>query len=383
MKYCSLYAAFEIHPSHKGASTHITQMTDALAGVSDPLLLCTIKGEEQENHNHKIHSKTFDGQVPHYLDRGRMFSSWLRDVGINGGLQVFAQFRDIWSGLPVLESRKAWMNIFEVNGLPSVELPYRYPDLSTETIKKIRKLEMHCLVESDLLICPSHTIKSYIVTQGIHESKIEVITNGATLLEKPAKGRGLPSKYITYFGAMQLWQGVDVLIKAFSLVKDIIDLDLVLCNSQRDKFARPYRKLAAELGIENRVHWYERLGEDELNRVISHSLFTVAPLKETTRNILQGCSPLKIFESMAKGIPVLASDIPVVREIITDGYDGRLVRPDRHSELSRMIRMMVDYPEVTRQLGEQARKTIIEKYLWSDIKMKLNGLYSRQKVSAA
>ena len=86
---------------------------------------------------------------------------------------------------------------------------------------------------------------------------------------------------------------------------------------------------------------------------------------------------------MAKGIPVLASDIPVVREIITDGYDGCLVRPDRHSELSRMIRRMVDYPEQTRLLGENARRTILNKFLWSDIKLKLSGLYNRQKVSAA
>ncbi len=384
MDFHSLYAAFEIHPSKKGASTHISQMTDELANSRSPELVCAILGDEVNNVREGIHYELFDRQVEHYLDRGSQFSAWLKEILRKHGNFEIAQFRDIWSGMPVLESKKAWLTIFEVNGFPSIELPYRYPDLSRDTLKKIRTLEMYCLTETDLIICPSYTIKNFLLSLGIMESKIEVITNGATIPENIIKPPDdLPGRYILYFGALQLWQGIDTMIKAFRYLSDMDDLNLVICSSQREKFSKPYFKLAEEWGISDRIQWRYRLEENELNSVIQGSLFTIAPLKDTTRNIVQGCSPLKIFESMANGKPVLASDIPPVREIITDGFDGHLVRPDRPSDLSRMIRFMVDYPDITTSLGIHARETIKNKFLWKDIKLRLQHLYLRHSVYAA
>ena len=79
---------------------------------------------------------------------------------------------------------------------------------------------------------------------------------------------------------------------------------------------------------------------------------------------------------MACGVPVVASDIPVVREIITENHDGKLVRPDRPAELSRSLRFIIDYPEYAAKIKENALKTIKSKFMWEQKKKELFDIYS-------
>jgi glycosyltransferase involved in cell wall biosynthesis len=106
-----------------------------------------------------------------------------------------------------------------------------------------------------------------------------------------------------------------------------------------------------------------------------HATLSVAPLTECPRNLQQGCCPLKILESMAAGVPVVASDLPAVRELITDGVEGRLVRPDRPSELARTIRVLLQYPAHLQELGRRARERIARDYTWDQATAALAALY--------
>jgi glycosyltransferase involved in cell wall biosynthesis len=90
----------------------------------------------------------------------------------------------------------------------------------------------------------------------------------------------------------------------------------------------------------------------------------VAPLRECVRNLSQGCAPLKILESMADGVAVVASDLPAVRELITDGHDGRLVPADRPADLARALRILLEYPELRERLGTNARTTVENRLTW-------------------
>ena len=67
---------------------------------------------------------------------------------------------------------------------------------------------------------------------------------------------------------------------------------------------------------------------------------------------------------MAAGVPVVASDLPAVRELIDDGVHGRLVAPDRPGELARAIRVLLDYPEQRAAMGAAARAHIERHFTW-------------------
>ncbi len=374
--YRSVYIAFDQHPSFKGASTHIAHMCKVLSASYGPTLLLTVEGPLPPIQNESIDQLCFTSDEPSILKRALLFSAWVKNILHQQDALLLAHFRDVWGAMAVLDFPHL-LPIFEVNGLSSIEWPHRYPQLSNATLQKLRKIELFCLQQSALVLTPSNTILQHIVNQGIDINKIKVLPNGADVPFKRSSTPLIEGQYILYFGALQPWQGVDILLKSLRYLDDKHDLRLVICASHTEHQCKAYRKLAEKLGVHQRIVWYYQLDREALTNVIEHALLSVAPLTECSRNIEQGCSPLKIFESMALGTPVLASDLPVVREIITNKKDGILVRPGRPAELARAIRIATDYPESPLQLGQQARQTILDHFTWSKIENELTFYYEQ------
>ena len=136
------------------------------------------------------------------------------------------------------------------------------------------------------------------------------------------------------------------------------------------------KKLARKLEVDEKIIWHYGLNESELSPWLQHAEISLAPLTECSRNIEQGCSPLKILESMAAGVPVIASDLPAVREIMKDRKHGRLINPDRPGELARTIRILLQYPEMRKEMGENAQSEIRQNFLWNKSLNKLRKIYA-------
>jgi glycosyltransferase involved in cell wall biosynthesis len=202
-----------------------------------------------------------------------------------------------------------------------------------------------------------------------------VIPNGADIPDKtPEKPKDAPDRYLVYVGALQPWQGVDVLLRAFSRLGDL-GIALVVCSSVPSRRARPLRRLAERLEVD--VHWRFTVPHGEVAAWLAHAEVSVAPLTASPRNVQQGCSPLKVWESMAAGVPVVASDLPAVRELITDGEHGRLVPPDRPAELARAIRIVLEYPEIARRMAENAQRRIADNFTWAHARARLAAVYDQ------
>ncbi len=376
----TLYAAFDVYPSAKGAATHIHHMARTLFRFGGGGLLHVLGHPDLPDYQAEpdnVVIRRFSAAIPHYLDRAQAYMGHLdRTLGDLPDLQL-CHYRDIWSALPVLQRKGKHVNVFEVNGLPSIELPYHYPQIGTKTLTKLRELEDHCLAESDQILTPAQVLKDNLIQRGVPPQKITVLPNGA---EEPAFLDACPNlqqPFILYFGALQAWQGVDVLLKAFAGLQDFTDLRLVICASSRPRYIKAYRKLAEGLGIGKKVIWLYQLSKPELNLWIRQALISVAPLKETPRNLEQGCSPLKIFESWACGTAVVASDLPAVREILTDNVQGKLVRPDRPAVLSRALRFLLDEPAERQRIAEAGKDWVQQQYLWPKIEGQLLDYYRK------
>ncbi|MBI3652370.1 MAG: glycosyltransferase family 4 protein [Acidobacteria bacterium] len=311
-----------------------------------------------------------------FLQRTLAYSRLLRSLLDEQSAALrLCHFRDPWSGVPIL-AKKPSACVYEINGLPSIELPFSYPRVAPETLKKIRAAEIFCWTTAAAVITPSQTMKDNLVRLGVDAEKIAVITNGADINTRPERPPEAPPRYLIYFGALQRWQGVEVLLKAFARLKDFADLHLVICSSTPHRFVKEYGKLAARLEIAERLIWHFALSEAELAPWRAHALLSVAPLTECARNLEQGCCPLKILESMAAGVAVVASDIPAVREIISDGVDGKLIRADRPADLARAIRVLLEYPDTLQRMGERAKERIAKDFRWQQASEKLSALYA-------
>ncbi|KYZ76424.1 hypothetical protein AXX12_08295 [Anaerosporomusa subterranea] len=85
--------------------------------------------------------------------------------------------------------------------------------------------------------------------------------------------------------------------------------------------------------------------------------------------------PNKLFEYMALGIPVIASDFPKWRQIVEDAQCGILVDPTSPEALAEAMKWILEHPEETRLMGENGKQAVLQKYSWSAEKAKLLKLY--------
>jgi glycosyltransferase involved in cell wall biosynthesis len=374
-----LYAAFDRFPSPKGAGIHINHVARTLFDVFGGGLLYVLGDEELPvyQREEEIEIVRYSRRVENFLERALGYSHCLsRLLDQQKTTLEVCQFRDPWGGVPILaENDRGYKTIYEINGLPSIELPYAYPQVGSKTLMKIREMERFCWSSADRIVTPSLVMRDNLIALGVPAEKITVIPNGAEIPSSMPRPANAPARYLLYFGALQSWQGVDILFRAFARLADLQDLQLVICSSSHPRQAKGYEKLAEKLEIAERVLWFFRLPESDLAPWRAHALLSVAPLTECSRNLDQGCCPLKILESMASGVPVVASDLPCVRELIEDGVDGRLVRADRPAELARAIRVLLEYPDRVRAMGRSAREKIAQTYTWAQAMNRMAALY--------
>lgn len=372
----ALYAAFDLFPSRKGAAVHIDRFARTLfeSFEGGALLVLGAPGLPSYQREESVEIERFGEDIPNFLDRALAFGEWVaRAVDAQPGLEI-CHFRDPWSGAPIALRPHRYAVVYEVNALPSIELPSLFPSVGPRTLDKIRDLEMACCRAADLVITPSVTTQRLLADLGVQAT---VVPNGADLDTPRERPQEAPARYLLYFGAAQSWQGIDTLFRAFARLADFEDLRLVICASREGRAWRPYERLACKLGIEERIVWRYALCEDDLAPWRQHAAVSVAPLTDSPRNVLQGCAPLKVLESMASGVAVVASDVPPVREIIRDRHDGWLVHPERPAELARALRILLDRPDLARAMGAQARRTIEDRFTWTQATATLRKAYER------
>jgi len=377
LEHRALYASFDRFPSRKGSAVHIDRFARTLFERAEGGLLYVLGGDGLPPYQREGETEIVRYSRPsdNYLERALGFSARLEALlDAEGDSVRLAHFRDPWSGMAVAE--RDLTRVYEVNGLPSVELPYLHPRIPRGTLERIAEVEQRCLEAAHAVVVPSPVIGSALERRGVAPDRVHVIPNGADLPVPTPRPPDAPDRYLLYFGALQPWQGLDTALRALRRLADLDDLHLVVCASVHRRKAKPYRKLAARLGVAERVHWRFALPEHELAPWREHALASLAPLRDCARNVAQGCAPLKLLESMASGVPVLASDLPVVRELMDDGGQGLLVAPDRPGELARAVRTLLDFPQRAAAMGAAGRARVEERFTWSAAVAALDDLYA-------
>lgn len=369
------YACFDAFPSSKGAATHIWHTCSALSDIADRVdVYCLTGAREKPNldENVDVHQFYFDDNQGNYLKKATLFSEKIfqcMEAVSQGGI---GQFRDIWSGLGMINLPNL-KTIFEVNALTSLELPEKHPLLTPNLIEEIKALENRCLQACDHIVTPSHVTKNYLLKEfNIDEAKITVIPNGGDISTDKVE-IDLPEKYMVYFGALQPWQGFDVLIRALKYLKDFNDFKLIICSSVKEKSLKHFKKLAENVGVSENILYYHELDKKTLHHIVRNAKMSVAPLKFGSRNITQGCCPIKVLETMACKTPLVASELPVVKELA--GENAYYFWPEDDLDLSRCIRFVLNNENAARQKANAAYEVYSENFTWQHHNEKLKTVY--------
>jgi len=359
-------------PAPKGAATHIQAFAQSLARHFGGVALVTVAAGMAETPAVKRWPGVCHHELPatgkSLIDRVLCFqlflSRWLKSRSFEA-----MQFRSTFEGLPLLNLRGRARLIFEVNGLPSIELKYRYPRAADDRdlMRKLIQQEAVCLQAADLIVTPSSVTRDYLASaRGVPREKIEVIPNGVDLelFQAPPRNGRSDTMRLLYFGTLAAWQGVELGIRALAQISAQVDATLTIIGTGSGRQRDALGALAAKLGIGSRVILLPPAPQSELAAHLHNADAILVPLILSDRNTVQGCCPLKALDGMASGTPVIATDLPVVRELGRDGEHLLLVRPGSVDHIAESILRLRSDTQLSQRIGRQARKHVAENYTW-------------------
>lgn len=379
------YVSFDNVPAPKGASTHIQAFSQALAHRFGRLDLVTVASGIAETPAIERWPGVWHHVLPaagkSLIDRVLCFQLFLKRWLENKTFDA-VQFRSTFEGMPLLSLRGHARLIFEVNGLPSIELKYRYPRAADDRdlTHKLLLQEALCLTAADLIVTPSAVTRDYLASaRRVAREKIDVIPNGVDLelFYNPLFNGRSDTMRLLYFGTLAAWQGVELGIRALAQLNGKVDATLTIVGTGSGRQRNALSNLAGKLGVGTRVTLLQPAPQNELAQQLHSSDAILVPLTLTERNTVQGCCPLKALEGMASGTPVIATDLPVVRELGCDGEHFLLVRPGSVDHIAETVLRLWTDRELARRISQQARRHVEENYSWTHAGNSLIACYNR------
>ena len=130
---------------------------------------------------------------------------------------------------------------------------------------------------------------------------------------------------------------------------------------------------ASNLSGWSKVEALGYINRDEVKEVLSRSMAGLVLLHPTSHHI--DSQPIKMFEYMSAGIPIIASDFPLWKEIIEENQCGICVDPLDPQAIAQAIEYITTHLNEAKQMGENGRKAVEEKYNWTREEDKLLLLY--------
>ncbi len=184
-----------------------------------------------------------------------------------------------------------------------------------------------------------------------------------------------PQEKVIYLGAMSRIRGLVEVVEAFGIVtKRYPSWELYLVGSCRPpSFEQELRELAARRGIEANVKFVEWVPYEEKERLSSQASMGVITYLPYSNNT--SCLPNKLFDYMLVGLPVIASDFPLYREVVEPDRCGLIVDPSKPEEIARAMEYLIEHPDEARQMGERGRQAVLEKYNWEKESERLLRIY--------
>lgn len=262
--------------------------------------------------------------------------------------------------------------IVEVNGLLLDESNKR------GIIRKImEKFEIFTFSMANKIIVVTPKIKERLQKDYNIKKEIIVIQNGANtdlflpIDQKEAKRKlklSNSANYICFVGHLVYWQGLEYLIKsAPNILKDFPNVYFLIVGDGLMK--KEWMLLANNLGVSENFMFIGTVPYKEVPLYINASEICVVPKKALN----SGYSPLKLYEYMACGKPVVATRIDGF-EILEDAKAGLLINPEDSNEFADAIIRLLQNEDLRKEMGENGRKCVVKNHSWRSVAQKVSNV---------
>lgn len=176
-------------------------------------------------------------------------------------------------------------------------------------------------------------------------------------------------KLICFIGSFHQWHGLEDVIRGMvTVTAKVPDSKLLIVGGddypgQKGSLREKLEKMSDDLGLKEKIIFAGRVPYQRVPLYINASDVCVTAL----RTIRSGHSPLKLFEYMACGKPVVATDVEGITEFLTESQAGILVPSENLEELARALTKLLKDKNLTEQMGRNGHQYVLKNYSWEHV----------------
>lgn len=243
---------------------------------------------------------------------------------------------------------------------------------ASERYRLFRRREAEVAADADLVVTLGEAMRNEVLGTDLPPRKVMLLPNavGEAFLDEPMASSdaratlglvreglvvGTVSSLVDYEGLDDLLRAIALLAPEYPSLRGLIVGD--------GASAPGLKALAADLGIADRVSFPGRVPRDLAP--LYHQALDVFVVPRKDLPVTRTVTPLKPVEALASGRPVIASDLPALREIVAEGTTGAFFRPGDPGSLAGMLGSLLDDRNRREKLGRAGRRYVLAERTWA------------------
>lgn len=347
----------------KGASVHVQEIVRGfLQRGDDVTLYCTRRGERPPDDLRDV--RVVEHRVPPGDASARerqtaQAAHALAQRALTDGCDLVYERFSLFSTAAAVVAGRGVPTIVEVNA-PLIDEQRAHRVLAD--LDGARRAARTAFAAASLVVCVSDPVAAWARASGAE--RVAVVPNGVNtrrIRPAPADARGPYARgpyTVGFVGTLKPWHGVETLVDAMGLLRGDPPCRLLVIG---DGPAAPaLRAQAARQGVD--VHFAGAVAPDDVPALLATLDVGVAPYPAAAGE--HYFSPLKVYEYLAAGLPVVASRIGQIPQIVTHGRTGLLTDPGDAADLARALAALRDDPRRRARMGRVARADAVEHHDW-------------------
>lgn len=378
-----LFLALDINISGRsGDSVHVRELASSLAKIGNNI---TLVARSDKDSSDELQALKDQSNLSAYIFNPKTRFRLLKDLSTmllcrklakEHKIDVIYERRYSAKVSTILSKILRIPFVVEINGLVEEEAELQGTAKKQNRFTKRIKKQVHKFFfkSANKIVAVAPGIKEELkIRYNIPSANIVVIPNGAnTELFRPMDqttvkeqlGLSQKIKYVCFVGNLVPWQGVEYLIKAAPMVLEKVPEARFLVVGD-GMMRSELESMVKKLDLQDKFVFTGSVPFEGVPKYINASDVCVAPFIRA-RNEKIGLSPLKIYEYLACGKPVVGSNIKGVGDFLEESNAGISFVSEDYIELAHTVTKLLLDSALIDTLGENGRRVVVERYSWGN-----------------
>ena len=317
------YVTFEDIRADGAARIHVSEIVDGLRRLGVEVKLYSPQYSSARVSVAEKVLRQVALQVQIALEAGSNDAFYFRGHPMGTGIEVLLS----WLRIPVIE---------EVNGcVEDVVLAHAWARPARRLLEFATKVRFEA---ASAIVAVTPELRRWALEKG-KNPEVFVIANGVNtekFTSREYSDRVIEDEYVLFFGALARWQGIELMLNATRSREWPEGIKLVVAGDGAMK-----EMVETESAASSRVVYVRRWPHQRMPCLINGALATLSVQNNLGSRSDRGLSPLKVYESLACGKPVVVADHPGLRDIVRDNNCGWVVSGDDADELASVVRRLI------------------------------------------